>query len=252
MTNNTIIKTVSLQNITKQDLLNAITEKMTGKMEYMQSLSTSIVGGYSEKYSVEVEDNTNCVNRINCKGLVCNKCYADAMRKRYSNLSKKLIDNTALLTLQVLPLEVLPYINSSLFRFEAFADLRTVEQVINYFNICNKNPETHFALWTKNPWIIEKAIEEGHEKPANIRIIYSSCKLNACEENIFNLYPFIDTVFTVYTAEYAIEHDVKINCGDKKCIECKACYTSNTRFVNEMLKQEMSKYKKLLAAKNNH
>lgn len=247
---NTIIKTVSLNNVTKQDLLNAITVKMTGKMENMQSLSTSIIGGYSKKYSVEVEENKNCTHRINCTELVCSKCYANAMRKRYTTLSQKLIDNTALLTLEVLPLEVLPYINSSLFRFESFADLRTWQQVANYFNICNKNKETHFALWTKNPWIIAEAIEKGYTKPENIRIVYSSCQLNRCEDNIFNLYPFIDTVFTVYTAEYATEHDVKINCGDKKCIECRACYTSDKRFVNEMLKQEMSKYKKLLAAKN--
>lgn len=77
-----------------------------------------------------------------------------------------------------------------------------------------------------------KAIEiEG--KPENINIILSSPYMNtACDESKWS---FVDKTFTVYDKQHS--NCVKINCGDRKCMECRICYTKNDILsVNETLK----------------
>jgi hypothetical protein len=110
-------------------------------------------------------------------------------------------------------------------------------QVINYFNICKANPYTNFALWTKNPQIVYKAILKGYEKPTNLNIIYSSLFMNQPTkiETIKRKYPFIDKVFTVYDEKIA--QSVSINCGARKCLKCRICYEKNDiTEVNEIVK----------------
>ena len=53
----------------------------------------------------------------------------------------------------------------------------------------------HFALWTKNPWIIEDAFDASERKPSNLQIIYSSPCIN---DQADPGYDFIDKIFTVY------------------------------------------------------
>ena len=210
-----------------------ICKKMTGKMSGMQSFSTSVV---LNKY---------CQERRNNDKLICSECFAAAMTEFYGdNFTGKLAKNTELVTSRILDFEELPYINCFVFRLESFGDVSNVNQVINYFNLCYKNQHCQFSVWTKNPWLYKAAIESGNKKPDNLNIVLSSPCINHCVKTHFD---FVDMIFTVYTAEYALIHDIKINCGNRKCLECMNCYSKNHIFhVNEILKKESSFYYKTL------
>lgn len=198
------------------------TIKHTGKMEGMASLSTSCTC------------NSFCKNRSCDQSLICSHCYAERQMKIYHNLEKCLIKNTEILTGRILDKSELPIINFLYFRFESFGDLININQIVNYFNICKKNPKVRFALWTKNPFIIADAIREGYVKPKNLQIIYSSPRINIVNEP---KYDFIDKIFTVYDKKYIRQNDIHINCGAEKCITCGKCYNkSKVRYINEMIK----------------
>ena len=207
--------------------------EMTGKMDGMISFSTSVLM------------NQYCQERRKNEKLICIECFAAAMGKVYGeNFNNKLAKNTDLVTSRVLDFDELPIINYVVFRLEAFGDVSNVNQVINYFNLCYKNPHCQFTVWTKNPWLYKAAIESGNKKPDNLNIVLSSPCLNHCVKTHFE---FIDMIFTVYTAEYALMHDIKINCGNRKCLECMNCYSKEHVFyVNEILKKESSFYYKTL------
>ena len=217
-----------------------ITGNHNGKMQGIASLSTSpLLNGM-------------CSKRCKIKDSICNHCYSMAMNKRYTNLQKALIANTETLN-QLIDKKDLPTINSKVFRFEAFGDLNTYNQCINYFNICNKNKGTTFSIWCKNIHIISHVINDiGYKKPKNLIVIYSVSLLNhSIDINKITSNPrlqFIDKVFTVYTLEYLQDNNINIdqfiNCGARKCIDCMKCYNkrNKTVFINEMLKSDMKRY----------
>lgn len=216
---------------------NGITTNHSGKMRGKWSFSTS------------KKLNKLCESRSKNPNLICSKCYAEDVINRYENLENKLARNTELITKECLPIECFPHVNKLDFRLESFGDIGTIEQIYNYFQFANANKRTFFVLWTKNPHIVKKAMETFKiEKPTNFRIIFSSCHLNKEQsEIILRLFPFIDKIFTVYTAEYAVENNITINCGGNNCESCNRCYNpeNEEKFINEMLKQEQSKFKKL-------
>jgi protein gp37 len=198
------------------------TTNHTGKMSGMASISTSVCM------------NERCKKNASVPGSICSKCYAATMARRFPGMDAPLAQNQRILTGSVLPEELLPVINVLYFRFEAFGDLNNDIQVINYFNICKKNPSVRFALWTKNPDYIAKAIKDGHEKPENLNIILSSLFINKEGKT---RYEFIDKIFTVYDPAYINEHNIEINCGARNCFECGLCYNKNdVRIINEKLK----------------
>ena len=54
---------------------------------------------------------------------------------------------------------------------------------------------------------------------------------------MFDKYPFIDKIFTVYNISYIRDNGIEINCGKKKCIECQLCYSHNdVKYINEKIK----------------
>lgn len=194
-------------------------------MEGMQSISTSCLC------------NKLCEIRKSNEKTICNKCFADSQLKYHTNNQPIFEYNTKVLTESVIPEMYLPTINACYFRFESFGDLNNSNQVKNYFNICKKNPDTNFAIWTKNPWFIAEAIKDGYEKPSNLNIIFSSLFLNQVNEAVAKYYSFIDKVFTVYDKEHA--ENVEINCGSRKCMDCKRCYKKHVgeiEYINELLK----------------
>lgn len=200
-----------------------ITTNHTGKMSGMYSLSTSCC------------NNKYCMEYAKDKNKICSKCYAQTQMKMYKALKSRLADNTELLTTELIDKAKLPLINALYFRFEAFGDLNNELQVINYFNICNKNKSVHFALWTKNPFIIQKVLDAGYKKPQNLIIILSSHFLNVVADK--SKWDFVDKVFTVYTKDYIAEHNVEINCGAKSCFKCHKCYKANGfEYISEVLK----------------
>jgi hypothetical protein len=181
--------------------------------------------------------NPHCIKRQQNGNSICSKCFAAVLAKRYQGLNSCLSSNTEILTRSILSADVLPLIPVKYFRFEAFGDLINTNQVINYFNIAKKNPDTLCALWTKNPHIVARAIAAGHDKPANLQIVLSSPIINTAIKS--TKYEFIDKIFTVYDKEGA--KAVNINCGARSCLGCGRCYRPNpagvaVQYVNELLK----------------
>lgn len=209
-----------------------ITEKMNDKMHGLQSLSTSPLL------------NTRCQKNRCVDGSICQSCYSCTMAKRFTNLERKNERNFDKLTAHLLQLDEIPTISALYFRFEAFGDLQNEIQFINYVNICNANPNTHFALWTKNPDIIHNVLKGGLiKKPANLKILVSSLMKNTVR-NVDKYRYFVDHVFTVYDLSYILEHpEIVINCGSRSCIGCLACYTDkNAPFeINELIKKDHKK-----------
>lgn len=196
----------------------------TGKMTGFASLSTSPIA------------NTFCQNRSKCKGSICAMCYSIQMQNVYSALNKVLIENHRVLTSQIIPVEKMPILNYLMFRLEAFGDVQNETQILNYFNLCKRNPRVQFTIWTKNTAIFKRVFENGNRKPKNLIIIVSSPMVNKALK--IEDYSFADKVFTVYEKDYALNNGIKINCGSKSCASCGMCYNKNSRtvYVNELLK----------------
>ena len=209
----------------KKEIGLHITTAHNGKMDGMQSLSTSPL------------KNAQCNKNCKVCGSICENCFSRRQMRVFPTMEKPLAKNYEILTSEILPVYELPIINALYFRLEAFGDLASEIQVMNYFNICRANPYTRFALWTKNARFIKKTMDQGHKKPENLNIIYSSLFVNDAVsiENIRKKYSFIDKVFTVYDEEHGAS--VEINCGARKCLKCRLCYEKNgVEYVNELIK----------------
>ena len=164
------------------------------------------------------------MQRSKMNGTVCQKCYAQNMMKMYKQLNPCMTNNGDILSSRILSEDELPMLNVAYFRFEAFGDLINETHVINYFNICKLNPDTHFGLWTKNPGLIQAAIDKGNSKPDNLQIVLSSPYINV---KVKNKWIFVDKIFTVYDKQFIADNNVDINCHGKKCLKCKLCYQNN-------------------------
>lgn len=205
-----------------------------GKMTGVESLSTSNFL------------NPFCKDRMGDKELVCHKCYSTKFQKLYPALHEVLLDNYRVMrSIKNINDSEIPYTVSSLFRFQAFGDIRHTDELEFYIKLARKNPQTQFALWTKNIFICEQYFYPPNrlQKPDNFMIVYSVPEIN---DNSYDKdYPwFVDHVFTVYTKDYVKEHNEEINCGDDMCIKCRKCYYPTTEsercegafFINEILK----------------
>lgn len=213
---------------------------MTGKMENLNGISTSpLCNGY-------------CQERTKNPEMVCAHCFSMAGQWK-KGLRENLIENSDLLSDHIFTADEMPilYSPSGMFRFESFGDIMPGEkgeiQTANYFNFAAANPGLSFALWTKNPWIIENAMKKyGLKKPANLKIIGSSYYLNKPMTDFYRKYDFIDNVFTVYTLDFAKENNIRITCGGRSCFFCGKCYKGghDDYEINELLKQDARKARK--------
>ena len=198
----------------------------SGKMTGINSIGTSCA------------NNPHCIARRENNESVCSKCYASTYMKMRKALKERLEGNADILTTRLLKDREIPVTNAAVFRFESFGDLYNVTHLTNYVLICERNPYTHFGLWTKNIWILDEMFNEcGIKKPDNLSIIVSSPMLNKIMELDREKYWFVDHVFTVYNKQFIKANDVEINCGSRDCLGCQRCYHRNTEFyVNEKLK----------------
>ena len=206
------------------------------KMEGLRSISTSC------------KINPLCQKRAQISGSVCEKCYAQT----YLEMRKGLRDwtewNYRLLNSGILDKEDLPIITDDIFRLESFGDVGSHNAVINFINLCNRNPHTWFTAWTKNAELYDEVFKAGYKKPRNLIIIISSFMINVVAD--VSKYWWADKVFTVFESEAkARELGFEINCGNqadikaglkRKCRRCMKCYGSgarkSSRYINELLK----------------
>lgn len=207
------------QKINKIETIS-ISEHKQGKMEGLLSLSTN-------KYT-----NKNCIALMENKNpdLICHSCFVDKTAKQYKDLTPSLQDNSDLLTARILNKEEIKNIskkimNSIIFRFEAFGGLNNEIQLINYINIAKKCKYTKFGLWTKHFKVVMDYFKKGGKLPKNITLVLSAPFKNNELNNMFvegfKKYHKRVITFTVMTTNSSI-----INCGKRKCIECRNCYDS--------------------------
>lgn len=216
-----------------------ITKDHSGKMFGMQSISTSCLC------------NENCKRYCQIEGSICEWCFVQSMLEYRANMRPCLKRNTEILTSSILNDDDLPLINACYFRFEAFGDLNNDIQLINYINICKKNPDVHFALWTKNLHILKQVFEgrfnnQKSKKPKNLVVVLSSMFVNGHNSISVDQLPwYVDKTFTVYDKNYIKENGVEINCGAKNCLKCHKCYKKTGAVeIREQLKDGSKKRKK--------
>lgn len=132
--------------------------------------------------STYVGNNTFCQARCkNCDNAICKYCYAASLTGQRYYLKMKLIRIMAVLTTVELSAADIPVIDYRLypyFRFESFGDLENKLQFVNYNLIAAYNPMVNFTIWTKNPGIIQAAIDDGLQLANNIVVGLSSLYLN--------------------------------------------------------------------------
>ena len=203
-----------------------------GKLAGIPSISTSCL------------ENLYCIARSKNPENICYFCYAMGYCGFRESLREKLDVNTIFYTEYDIPEKSVPLLNAMHFRFESFGDLNNVQQVKNYFCIAKVNKAVNVGLWTKNPFIIAQALDNGVKKPANVKIIYSIPEINKVitietYNAIKKEYPFIDAIFTVHDQKSIDENGININCGGKSCRECGfSCYRKSCRvkLINERKK----------------
>lgn len=178
----------------------------SGKMKGIQSISTS------------TKNNPFCQAAQKKEGSICSKCYAKTYETMRPSLVKALDRNSSVLK-DVLPMSSLPYFNATIARFSSFGELLNTNHATNLLNICYKNPETMFALWSKRPNLVQAAIRKVG-LPDNINLIMSSPLI----DKKANLPKYFHKVFTVYSKGFEVE----TNCAAKSCITCRLCYTKNS------------------------
>lgn len=203
-------------NSRREFLSDHICYKHDAKMNGIISMSTYV--GY----------NNFCIARCNnCNNAICKYCYANSLTNQRYNLKMKLIRLHIILTNIELSIGDIPIIDAALypyFRFESFGDLNNTLQFKNYNLIASVNNNVNFTIWTKNPGIIQKCIDNGLILANNLVIGLSSLYLNTPELDKAKKYSFIRFLFTVYDDSYIKEHNIVINCGAKHCITCGICY----------------------------
>lgn len=204
----------------------------SNKLEGISSISSS------------VHDNILCKRWRELKGCICEKCYAYNQQSYQTGLKEHNIINGIILRNVLIPvcafklLKIFyPYL-----RIESFGDVQNVIQARNYIRIIKAFPEKRCAIWTKNYSLYHIAFIAEGGKPANTTFVISSPYINKpIAKTILENYPEIDHIFTVYAKAYAKKHNIIINCGGRKCMECikahKACYYRNTElYINELKK----------------
>ena len=192
--------------------------------------------------SSSVHDNIFCKARRLIKDCICSHCYAHNQQAYQTGLKEHNILNGIILRNILIPVKafkLLVIIFPSL-RIESFGDVQNVIQARNYIRIIKAFPRKRCAIWSKNLLIWEQAFMlEG--KPNNTTYVHSSSKVNVVDVIDTKRFYFVDHVFTVFDKKYAKQHNIIINCGGRKCMDCIRkrinCYFRNTEFyINEGLK----------------
>ena len=230
-------------HITKSQFYNSFNDNIPAWIEFFKSVSCEtkrtiiadhITYDHDAKMngiislSTYVGFNRYCQTRCNnCDNAICKYCYAASLTNCREGLKNRLIRMHAVFTMVELFADDIPVIDTDLypyFRFESFGDLNNTIQVNNYNLFAAVNSDINFTLWTKNPGIIQRAIDNGMIKSDNLIIGLSSLYLNTPEIEKAKKYTFIRFLFTVYDDDYIKTHNIVINCGAKHCLSCGICY----------------------------
>ncbi len=206
--------------------LITVTTRMTAKMEGMTAISSSMT------------TNPNCARLRKIKGSICEKCYSNTALSYRDNVKTCYERNGDILSQSIIPENQIPFINATFTRLETHGDIINTTHLQNFMNICKKNPHCFFVLWSKQYQIVLDYFKKN-KPPKNFRLVVSSLMTNK-QINIkrFEELGLNCKVFTVYDKNYVEKNNIKINCGGKKCVDCKQCYnkSNKTKEIKELLK----------------
>lgn len=242
--NNALVPEKGDEPITRETVLVMVAKRLrkngacisisthSGKMELIPSIGTTS------------RCNGNCRDNRNKEGSICQGCYAETLTGIRKKLRYAMCINYILLTGILFESFELPVINAIFARLEAFGDLDKKElggvtQGRNYIRIIRLNFRTRWAWWTKNPKIMEEALDAEGGKPENLTCVLSSMFINVAYDydSIVKRFYFIDIVFTVYDKEFIKANGIQINCGARNCFKCGRCYEGIFKgYVSEIKK----------------
>jgi len=202
--------------------------KMTGKMFGKRAIGRPMT--------------SRCLDNQEIDGCICQKCYATTINKVYPNMAAALQRNR-----DVNPDDV--YTNPPAFacnddmtwRSNWNGDYQDEHDVLIDMELCYVLNYAVCTAWTKNIAAVE-AMEDY--RPSNYTVMQSSFMINEQDD----MSDQADQIFTIYTAEYAAENDIEINCIGA-CRLCKRCYgdlSHRPKVVNELLKGSEAKYFELM------
>lgn len=181
-------------------------------------------------------------------GGICAKCYADKSLSLYNaTLTPTLIYNTLLLKYIDIDNAQIPYTNDKYFRYESFSDLQSSKHLKNLLQVCKKNKNTVFTLWTKAGYTLVKMLDSENIKklPSNLNIVFSEFYINkktdidylknlqAClypSQAIKKNYSNSLKCFIVYDDEKARKESNLYQCKNK-CIDCLKCYKKSKNII---------------------
>ena len=241
-----------------EDMGFHFTKNHTGKMVGMQSISTTCkcnadcIKRIAKAYA-KLEIDTSDIkaarkafkkyikqHALDTNICICAMCFSDSQQDMQKSMQIPLIRNYNILNNGIIRADWLPVLNCMYFRGESFGDFASSNATINVMNIAKKNPHVNVTAWTKNLVFFGEAINNrGYEKPDNFKLIMSSPFINKVATIPKQFTGIVNAVFTVFTEEYAVKHNITINCGARACLACLRCYTGfdgNIKYVNELLK----------------
>jgi len=206
--------------------LHITTHNKEHKMAGIQSISTSVL------------ENPICQERRKIPGTVCQKCYAQHLCSYRKSLKDCLTRNFSLLTNNLITeREAMRVVFDTRYgRIESFGDVANVTHARNYIRIIRANPETDFAIWSKNAGIWKQAFDMDG-KPLNTTFVLSSLKVNEVDIVPDGMREYVDHVFTVWDKEHYVYAGTPSECAGIQCKTCLKCYRRGTAFeINEKLR----------------
>ena len=223
-------------NLFKELFGICLSESMTGKLEDVLGASTF------------AGENENCQKMACDPEKVCSHCYAMAYSSFKPNVRIAYTRNGRVLKNAIIPVEYWPVmIGYPIARIESFGDVASTIQCINYINFTKANEHITFTFFTKAPGFWNMAIKQTG-KPENMVAVISNPFLNGIDFSV--KFSWADYIFTVYSMDFAAENNITINCGGKRCITCRRCFTHNNTGsvirVNELLKEDTTKVSKIV------
>lgn len=223
-------------NATKQDgTLNLtpvrVSTGLGGKMKGVWAISTISLC------------NTFCLARMKDPDLVCNQCYVSRSLRIDGIL--QYTQNMYVLGRGLLPTEWIPVLKPSavekhpIVRLESMGDLMNAVQATNYLRIADVNAASgfKFALWTKNPAVLARAIDAHGGKPENLSTVWSMSRVNKMDDHLERWLKYFDHCFVVVRTEEDRQKFLKdrsfypCQCGPRSCIMCRKCYMRGVSVV---------------------
>jgi len=184
--------------------------KMTGKLEGIGA------------YNTNTKSNKFCEIMHTRKSTICGRCYSHKMLGSYRKSCVPAFERNSKAFSGVIPDHLIPTTTDAYVRFNAHGEVINHAHMLNIHNMAKHNPQSTFALWTKRVGIVRDYLK-AHTKPDNLILIYSNPTI---DKPIGPPRGFDKSFNNVEKGS-----NIKQNCTEKKCIECRVCYTVNSHPV---------------------